>query len=981
MSHHSGSQSETGLLSNVLKSLTTSVSRRPTGSLWIVALVSVISLVITVRFLTFKTNRADLIDPTAPFHQRWLHLTERFGDHSDVVVVVEGNNADRIRNVLDDLGQRLEAEPDLFSHVLYRVDAGDLKTKALQYVSPADLEHAIDRLEMYAPILEGHWSRAGLDSYCLRLNNYITESSKAGEQAVVQGGVHQADQLIRSLGEFLEDPQKFTSPWPEIVSSSAFPQQDVFQTEYQLTSAGTMGFLMLVPRQSTSDFSGKSSALPRLREITSSLEVQYGDVQLGLTGIPVLEADEMERSQADMVKASLISFAGVGLVLLIGFRGFRHPMLALLMLAIGLIWSLGYTTIVVGHLNILSVSFAAILIGLGIDFAIHYLARYLELRHHGGSLLGSLVTTSTGVGTGIVTASVTTSLAFLCATFTDFLGVAELGVIAGGGILLCAVATFVVLPALITLADREIEPRRLPTPFQGNLLRQLTSRYPMAVSLTTLAIIVVIGAQGFTFREGRIFSRVEYDSNLLNLQAEGVESVELQKRVFQESNGSLLYAVSLTKSAQAARQLKEKLLALPTVSHVEELGSYMPAYPAAETNLLVQAVHARLQRISDLPREFPQLDPLSIGHALEGLLETLRAERTLDEAQQAAFVLDQFLTQLDHLELRQQLEILAGYQQAMLTALHRQFQAIADISDPKPVSASDFPDAVRRRFVSDEGDWQVRVFPTEQIWDEAPLSRFVKDVRSVDPDVTGTPLQNFEAARQIQASYLNAAIYALGVIALILLVDSLRKGALIVSLVAPLAVIAFAVVTVHGSGQSWDPLWLVSLYVVVTIAVAAVFDFPSVRNTFLALLPPVAGGFLMFGVLGIMDIDLNPANLIVLPLILGIGVDDGVHVIHDFRLQKFRYVTSPSTINAVTVTSLTSMIGFGSMLVAAHQGLVTLGAVLLVGVGSCLFVSLVTLPAVLTLLDRGQPSEPDSADSDADESPHVVPISVSHHVA
>ena len=120
----------------------------------------------------------------------------------------------------------------------------------------------------------------------------------------------------------------------------------------------------------------------------------------------------------------------------------------------------------------------------------------------------------------------------------------------------------------------------------------------------------------------------------------------------------------------------------------------------------------------------------------------------------------------------------------------------------------------------------------------------------------------------------------------------------------------------------------------------------------------------MFGVLGILGIDLNPANLIVLPLVLGIGVDDGVHVIHDFYSQRRGYRMSSSTINAIVLTSLTSMIGFGSMLVAAHRGLQSVGLVLVVGVGSCLFVSLVTLPAVLTLIDRGQ-DRPNSKSSAA----------------
>jgi predicted RND superfamily exporter protein len=129
----------------------------------------------------------------------------------------------------------------------------------------------------------------------------------------------------------------------------------------------------------------------------------------------------------------------------------------------------------------------------------------------------------------------------------------------------------------------------------------------------------------------------------------------------------------------------------------------------------------------------------------------------------------------------------------------------------------------------------------------------------------------------------------------------------------------------------------------------------------LAMIPPVAGGLMMFGMLGLCGLDLNPANLIVLPLILGIGVDDGVHVVHDFRQQTGRYRISSSTMNAIVLTSLTSMIGFGSMMVAAHRGLSSVGLVLVIGVGSCLFVSLVTLPAILTFVANR--SAPDAADS------------------
>ncbi len=960
MDDGSGNRSNSGALPRLLESLTNSVSARPMATLWVVGLLTILSIAITVRFLSFKTNRADLIDASSEFHQRWLNYTDEFGDESDVVIVVEANDEITIKNVMDNVGQRLKAEPELFDRVLYRIDPGTIETKAFQYLSPKALAQANERLEMYSPILEGHWNRAGLESYSIRINDYIDRTAETGTEPELESALQHAAKLCSSLKQFVEAPNHFTSPWPEIIPPSSIGVGNAFETRYQLSPSGKMGFVVVTPKNAATDFSGGAKSLARMREICAEVQEEHEGVVVGMTGIPVLEADEMQRSQQDMMKASLISFFGVGLVLLIGFRGFRHPFLALAMLAVGLAWTLGYTTIAIGHLNILSVSFAAILIGLGIDFAIHYLARYIELRHRNEPFQSSLALTSQSVGTGIVTAAVTTAMAFFCATFTNFLGVAELGVIAGGGIILCGIATFTVLPALITLADRKKEPRQLPTPFQGNMLRKMTRERPGVVTFVTLVAIVAIGTQGFRFEDGNVQSKVKYDSNLLNLQAKGLESVELQNRIFEESNGSLLYAVSIVDSISEVRILKEEFLELPTVSRVEEMGSYLPTFPPEETNLLIQAMHTRLSRLSDLPREFPQMDPLSIGRAMERLFETL-SNRTEPSAVAAAKTLNAFLNRLTEMELPQQMKILAGYQNAMLTSLHRQLQAIESISNPDPVTANDFLPGIHQRFVSKSGKWLLRVYPNEQIWEEEPLTAFVKDIRSVDPEATGTPLQNYEAARQIRESYFDAAVYALVVICLILLIDALDAGALFISFLSPLVVIAFAYSLQQRAGTTVPPLYYICLYAALSVIVAFVIDYRSTRNALLTLLPPLAGGFLMFGILGMTGIHLNPANLIVLPLILGIGVDDGVHVVHDGRQSIGRYETSPSTINAVTLTSLTSMIGFGSMMVAAHQGLVSLGTVLVIGVGSCLFVSLVTLPAILTLIDRTPPQQIDQS--------------------
>ena len=151
----------------------------------------------------------------------------------------------------------------------------------------------------------------------------------------------------------------------------------------------------------------------------------------------------------------------------------------------------------------------------------------------------------------------------------------------------------------------------------------------------------------------------------------------------------------------------------------------------------------------------------------------------------------------------------------------------------------------------------------------------------------------------------------------------------------------------------YSPGVLLFVFTGLAVLTSLILDRTAVTDSLLAIMPPLVGLGITCGLLVILGIPLNPANLIILPLILGIGVDNGVHIMHDFHGKPDEvYSTSPSTINAIMLTSTTTMVGFGSMMVSAHRGLYSLGAVLTIGVGACLFVSLVVLPALLTLLSR-----------------------------
>lgn len=887
------------------------------------------------------------------------------------MVVVEGRETAKIKQAMEEIGGRLARHNHLFVNLLYKVDPGSLREKGLQFLSSEILIGGLDRLRDFSPILNGHWELITLKGVVNRLQRQLQQIQKLPE--IHDELLQHAELLTTSLVKTLEDRDQFTNPWPEILQVPAEMRSMGQETTYLLNEAGTMGFVMATAVPGEGTFEGPTAAIDMIRKELSEARRTCPQIQFRLTGISVLENDEMRRSMADSTTASIISFVGVAVILLIGFRGVLHPCLGLAMLAASMAWSFGYTTFAVGHLNILSVSFAAMLMGLGIDFAIHILSRYLELRHEGHALREALVLTADSVGVGIITGAVTTSLAFFCATMTEFLGVAELGVIAGGGILLCALAAFTILPAIIDIADRKTGVKQLPKPFEAKLLRAVTSNHPLLVTIASLACVGYIGYRSFDWSGDRPRLREIYDHNLLHLQADGLESVEAQKHIFESSKHSLLFALSVADSAEHARELKTKFEQLDTVHQVQELATRLPQTQSSENKLLIQAYAAQLAELPAQPPEPRPVDPVSIGQALERLYDYLKP-RTDARSQGIVESIDVFLDRLEELSAKQQLMFLSEFQYRMSYALLAQFQAIAAAANPDPVSVDDLPKELRSRFVSSDGKWLLQIYPKNQIWEMDALERFVKDVRSVDPEATGTPLQNYEAARQIKLSYEICALFALGVILITLLLDFAQKKNLLSIFILPCIAVAALGVAMQSGSLPISPGLLLLAFAGLAFLMAILVDLYAVGDCLLAMMPPILGMGMTYGLLVICGLPLNPANLIILPLILGIGVDNGVHILHDFHSKPNEtYRTSASTINAIMLTSVTTMVGFGSMMVSAHRGLYSLGAVLTIGVGACLFVSLVTLPALLALMSRGR----DAFEIPADRLPASAAIPVS----
>jgi hopanoid biosynthesis associated RND transporter like protein HpnN len=874
----------------------------------------------TAQSLGYKVSRVDLLDPKSDYNKLWIDYIQEFGEDDDAVVVVEGPSRDHVVKVLEEVSREVAQDGDRFRSVLHEVDLSKIRAKGLHYLSPADLAE-IDRfIERTEPILAGGWTHLKVASMVGGLAGQMVAGGPA-VAAPKQAAAGLQESPLASLERYSESllagleagrraadagPSGYVSPWPRMPESLSTLRD--LSSQHLLAKDGRLGFVLLRLAKSKDGFAGASAATDELRRLIKLVSARHADVTIGLTGLPVMEDDEMRTSQQSMIWASGLSLVAVIVVIIAGFGGVRHAFMANAVLVVGMAWAFAWATASVGHLNILSVTFTVTMIGVGIDYGTYYIGRYLEMRRRGLSCEEALLDASACVGPGILTGAITTAVAFFCAALTSFVGVAELGMIAGGGILLCCAAELLVLPAVVALVDRGPLGHRIPTPVPVHEWLAPLARHPRFVALAAMAATMAV-ASGF--------HELDYDHNLLNMQADGLESVAVEKKLLAECDQSVWYALSIADSREELLARKEQLTKLATVERVDEIASLLPVDEELKRPL-IERIRGRLAGLPERPPEIP-ID------RLDGLGETLAwaqgeaAKRP--GGLRTAWHLERAREMLRRMGPNECFQSLAAFQQQSAGDLLTRLHALSAVADPESPRLDDLPPSLVDRFVGQNGRHLLKIYGRGDIWNFASLERFVKEVRSVDPRATGNPLQAYEASLEMKRSYEQAAIYSLVVI---------------------LAV-----------------LWL---------------DFRSITHSLLAALPLALGMAQTLGLMGLVGIDLNPANLIGIPLILGIAVDYGVHIVHDSLERPGPYRISASTANSVLVDALTTILGFGALMVASHKGLESLGRVLTIGVTTCTLTSLIFLPAVLALVRPGRTEDDGAAEDPADADAAVATL-------
>lgn len=957
----SGEQKQTnGILARCLGGISGFGARHPRLVLWFMVFLGCASVGITVNDLQLKTSRSDLLQPDAA----WQNYSDAFGGESDLVVVIQTEvaNAPLIKQALDQLADRLQREPEMFADVLCRLDQTQLRRKALQLKSTRQLNDA-KWLADYAAYGEksGNWQHLQLDSWARFLSDQIAvanENQKSPGKAVAY-----SERFTNSLSAWVSRGTA-VSPWPEYSSPELEPTAQDADVAYLMHPDGNAGFLRVRLADQTLEDGTTVSAMKTLRQHMA--EVQEGfvkespDLAVAVTGISVIESDGMLSSGSDMLLAALISFLAVGLLLTFGLKGMKHPMLVLVMLVNSLAITFGVATLVVGHLNILSICFVAITIGLGVDFGIHMVTRYLHLRQELYETVEAIQLTGQSVGSGIFTSAATTAIAFGSAVLTGYPGIAELGIITALGVIVCAFQSLTFLPALISLSDEKVEIDELPVPIDGRMFRSTVASWPVIAICLSVIGVGAIAYHAVDFSGGDPSLRVSYDANVLKLQDSSLPAVKAE-RLLESADDSLLYAVALADSREEAMRLRAEFRSLATVDRVTDLSGRMPVGMDSQKSALIQSVSSKASALQAIQPSVaaPRLE--SFGDALVSLKNRLQESSDLRgrrTSEKLSNVIAMLAARPDD-----QRRIVDEFQTHFSDSLLTEFSQITRAASVEPILPEEVPVAWRGRYVKateNEQLWLLKIFPRDDVWDAAALGTFVGDLRAIDPNVTGVPVQQLDASRRMLECYQLIGLYSLAAIALFLLFDFLRPGQKLLTIVPPAMVVGFVGYTTVQRGAELNPMLLVGMYLGMVAFIATVFDFRNLRDTLIALVTPVGGGLMLLGLMALLNIEFNPINLIVLPLVLGIGVDDGIHMVHDYRRQLAAdsdgYVPSADTVNGVLLTSLTSIIGFGSLMVSSHQGLKSVGVVLAMGVACCLTIALIFLPAILVLVARHQPA-------------------------
>ena len=729
-------------ISRLLRLWVSWVLTRPRSILAVAGALALASIVFTAAKLEMVTDQLELIAIDHPLIRLSNMLDPfRMGGTSSLTVVIQAPEPRQAVDFIEQLSSRIKEDKGYFHDVIVRIDPDSFKSWQLLYLEKQDLLDLQKKVEQHYQLVQGFSETPELLGF-LKLVNKEMSSRMVGElftgfledkeleQATDNKAPYDLSFLIATLEgmqSYLLGAPGFRSPWASFFVNAGY---DPELAGYFWEADKRYLLAFVVPNSTESGFLGTRESLVRLRKLIQDTRASFPGIQAGVTGQEALRIDEVSTVSEDMAVAMWLSLVGVFILMVLFFRGFRGPCLQIITLIAGLSWTFGWTTLFIGHLNILSVVFAPLLCGLGVDYGIHWLARFEEESSGDPDTRTVLTRVNERSGYGIFLAASSGALCFLPLALTGFRGVVEMGLVTGMGIIFTLVATFSVLPALSVLMGGKSTkslPRPVsPAPKDLFYLKPRQARYILA-GAALISMLSIWGAR-----------LVYFDPNPLRLQSAKAESVIWEKTLIDNARHSLMFAAAFGFSPEEVTTKSKALQELASVEQVKSIFSFLP-----------EDQEEKIPIVRSLGREFPVRRAVALQDRqddygeLVDLLERISFKMQDDQARLWGAekpVIEQ-MTQVRALA-QGVIKLLQGspdaerslyeYRKRFAEDSVNKWNILSSGANTSAMTIQDLPELVRDRFLHG-GTYLIQIFPKESIFEEHTLSRFVNDIQAGGP--------------------------------------------------------------------------------------------------------------------------------------------------------------------------------------------------------------------------------------------------------
>ncbi len=857
-------------------------------ALWIVLLILLLAgagVYYVIENLSINTDTADMLSEKLPWRVAYSRYQQAFPQYSDtMVIVIDADTPDRAQDASLLLAWYLKKQTTLFKDVYQIENSPFFRKNQLLYLSTEELQDLADNLAKVQPFLGKLIRDQSLRGFFTVLSEAITELSK-GEEYELGSAFEKIDETLEAHAQ----GQRHHLSWQEMMSGRESGKND------------RRALLIVKPYLDFSRLFPAEPAVTAIRGLARRLGLTPANgIRVRLTGDVALQYDEMRTVTDNALVGSLLSLVLVMAILITGFGSVWLALATLLKLIIGLIFTAAFATLTVGELNFISVGFAMLYIGLGVEYAIHYCLYYKDLSRS-VPLKEALRGTGRHIGAALVFTAFTSAIGFYAFIPTPYSGIGELGLIVGTGMFISAALSLTFLPALLSLVPFRPSPRRRTSHVLMGLF-SFSSHHPKAVVIATclLALAALL-----------VIPRASFDNNPVHLQDPSVESVRTYNDLIAESERSPLSAVILAQNAEAAAEISKRLEQLQTVDEVITLEDFVPDNQEEKLAIIEEislVLGPELTQKTTTVKPSLRQQKLAITKlltALEHYLASHPADPLANSAEPMYHNLKAIQSRLDAANEQTQKQIIDRLERDLLGSLPGRLRTLQAALAAEPFTYEDLPPDLTERWRSADGQYRIEVFPRENLNDNQALRRFVTEVRTIAPEATGEPVILTEASTTVIHAFQQALISALIAITLLL-----------------------AILVKHKI------------------------------DALLGLAPLLIAGVLTAATTVVLGMPFNFANIITLPLIFGICADNSIHILYRYRagLPSTEPLFNTSAVRGVILCALTNIAGLGNLAASSHQGTASMGVMLTLGILFSLLTSLVVLPSLLKLTSIKDPS-------------------------